>query len=86
MCRQNWNICVDRIGIYVSTELEYICRQNRNICVDRNGIYVSTELEKGSGWNICVDRIQNSQFKVALTRFTATLSSSCVKHNETSRF
>ena len=43
---------------------------------------------------LCVGRLpeagiyvsNNSQFKVALKRFTATLSSKCVKHTESSRF
>ena len=37
------------------------------------------------GWILCEDRIHNSQFKSGLKRFTATLSSNCVKHNETLR-
>ena len=35
---------------------------------------------------MCEKRILNSQFKSGLKRFTATLSSNCVKHNETLRF
>ena len=30
-------------------------------------------------WNTCLDKIQNSQIRVALKRFTATASSNCVK-------
>ena len=38
------------------------------------------------GWILCEDRIHNSRFKSGLKRFTATLISNCVKHNETLRF
>ena len=34
----------------------------------------------------CEARIHNSQFKVALKRFTATLSSNCGNRNESLRF
>ena len=41
------------------------------------GVYVRPE---------CEARIHNSQFKVAVKRFTATLSSNYGNHNETLRF
>ena len=41
---------------------------------------------EGSGWSLCEARIHNSQFKVALKRFTAILSSNCGNHNESLRF
>jgi hypothetical protein len=41
---------------------------------------------EGPGSNLCEDKIHNSQFKVAPNRFTATLSSNSLEHNETSRF
>ena len=39
-----------------------------------------------AGWSLCDDRIQNTQCKVVLKRFTATLSSNYVEHIESLRF
>ena len=39
-----------------------------------------------SGWILCEDIIHNTQCKVDLKRFTATLSSNHVEHNESLRF
>ena len=43
------------------------------------------EKERVSGWSLCEARIHNSQFKVAVKRFTATLSSNYGNHNESLR-
>ena len=37
------------------------------------------------GWSLCEARIHNSQFKVVVKRFTATLSSNYGNHNESLR-
>ena len=41
---------------------------------------------KQYGWSLCEARIHNSQFKVAVKRFTATLNSNYGIHNEMLRF
>ena len=38
------------------------------------------------GWILCEDRMRNTPFKVALKRFTATVSSTFVKHNAPLQF